>query len=95
MAAGDKYYMSFGEPKAAGVSVETAVSAWMEYIEPYAAQGVSLGDPGSLQNPGDMEWTASFIEQCETGGCTIGFLCVHWYWTPGPSWPAISCKGSF
>lgn len=85
IAAGDKYFMSFGEPKAAGVSVETAVSAWMEYIEPYAAQGVSLGAPGNLQNPGDMEWTANFLKQCETAGCTISFLCVHWFWTAGPN----------
>lgn len=85
VAAGDKYFMSFGEPKAGNIPVETAVTAWMKYIEPYAAQGVSLGAPGNLQNPGDMEWTANFLEQCETAGCTIGFLCVHWFWTPGPN----------
>lgn len=85
IAAGDKYFMSFGEPKSSGITPETAVTDWMANMEPYAAQGVSLGAPGNLQNPGDMEWLASFLKLCETAGCSIGFLCVHWFWTPGPN----------
>ena len=85
VAAGDKYFMSFGEPKTSGMTAETAVTYWMANMEPYAAQGVSLGTPGNLQNPGDMVWLGKFLDLCETAGCTISFVCVHWFWTPGPN----------
>ena len=85
VAAGDKYFMSFGEPAHSGVDAQTAVTAWMKYMEPYAAQGVSLGAPGNLQNPEDMVWLGKFLDLCETAGCTVGFVCVHWFWTPGPN----------
>lgn len=85
IAAGDKYFMSFGEPDTSDITAEAAVTYWMANMEPYAAQGVSLGAPGNLQNPRDMEWLATFLKGCETAGCTIGFLCVHWFWTPGPN----------
>lgn len=85
VAEGDKYFMSFGEPKPSGMTPETAVTYWMQTMEPYAAQGVSLGTPGNLQNPGDFEWLGNFLDLCETAGCTIGFVCVHWFWTAGPN----------
>lgn len=85
VAAGDKYFMSFGEPDTAGITPQTAVTDWMQNMEPYAAQGVSLGAPGNLQNPQDFEWLGTFLDLCETAGCTIGFVCVHWFWTPGPN----------
>ena len=85
IAAGDKYFMSYGEPAHSGITAQTAVTDWMQNMEPYAAQGVSLGAPGNLQNPVDFEWLGTFLDLCETAGCTIGFVCVHWFWTPGPS----------
>ncbi|KAL9074080.1 MAG: hypothetical protein Q9161_002489 [Pseudevernia consocians] len=85
VADGDKYFMSFGEPAHSGVTAQTAVTDWMNNMEPYAAQGVSLGTPGNLQNPVDFEWLGTFLDLCETAGCTIGFVCVHWFWTPGPN----------
>ena len=85
VAAGDKYFMSFGEPAHSGITAEAAVTAWMTDMEPYAAQGVSLGAPGNLQNPVDFEWLGNFLDGCEAAGCTIGFVCVHWFWTPGPN----------
>lgn len=83
VAAGDKYFMSFGEPAHSGITAETAVTSWMQNMEPYAAQGVSLGTPGNLQNPVDFVWLGNFLDLCEKAGCTIGFVCVHWFWTPG------------
>lgn len=83
IAAGDKYFMSFGEPLHSGMTAQTAVTYWMQNMEPYAAQGVSLGTPGNLQNPADFVWLGNFLDLCETAGCTIGFVCVHWFWTPG------------
>lgn len=85
VAAGDKYFMSFGEPAHSGITAETAVTDWMQNMEPYAAQGVSLGAPGNLQNPVDFVWLGDFLDLCEKAGCTIGFVCVHWFWTPGPN----------
>ena len=85
VAAGDKYFMSFGEPLGAGITAEAAVTYWMQTMEPYASQGVKLGTPANLQNPQDMAWLKKFLELCETAGCTVGFVTVHWFWTPGPS----------
>ncbi|KAL9135814.1 MAG: hypothetical protein Q9175_002990 [Cornicularia normoerica] len=85
VAGGDKYFMSFGEPKVSGMTPETGVTYWMANMEPYAAQGVSLGTPGNLQNPGDFAWLQKFLDLCETAGCTISFVCVHWFWTADPS----------
>ena len=81
--AGDKYFMSFGEPLGSGIKADAAVDYWMKNMEPYAADGVKLGTPGNLQNPKDMEWLSTFLDLCQTAGCTIGFVCVHWFWTPG------------
>ena len=83
--AGDKYFMSFGEPKTSGMTAATGVDLWMKNMQPYAAQGIKLGTPGNLQNPGDMDWLSSFMDLCETAGCDISFVCVHWFWTPGPN----------
>ena len=83
--AGDKYFMSFGEPKVSGMTADTGVDLWMKNVQPYAAQGIKLGTPGNLQNPGDMDWLARFLDLCETAGCDISFVCVHWFFTPGPN----------
>ena len=85
VAAGDKYFMSFGEPKTSGMTADTGVDLWMKNMQPYAAKGIKLGTPGNLQNPGDMEWLSRFMDLCETAGCDISFVCVHWFWTPGPN----------
>ena len=85
IAAGDKYFMSFGEPDTSGISPETAVDDWMKDMQPYAAQGVKLGAPANLQNPQDMDWLSKFLDGCSARGCNIGFVCVHWFWTADPS----------
>ena len=82
---GDKYFMSFGEPDTTGMSPSTAVTLFMANMQPYSAQGIKLGAPGNLQNPQDMAWLKEFLAGCRTAGCTIDFVCVHWFWTPGPS----------
>ena len=82
---GAKYFMSFGEPLGSGMSAATGVKLWMETMEPYAKQGIRCGTPANLQNPKDMQWLGDFMELCEQAGCTIGFVTVHWFWTPGPN----------
>ena len=81
VAAGDKYFMSYGEPDTSGISPETAVNDWMNTMQPYADQGVKLGAPANLQNPQDMDWLSKFLDGCSARGCKIGFVCVHWFWT--------------
>ena len=83
--AGDKYFMSFGEPLTSHMSADTGVDLWMKNMQPYAAQGIKLGTPGNLQNPQDMDWLSRFLDLCETAGCDISFVCVHWFFTPGPN----------
>ena len=85
VAAGDKYFMTFGEPLGAGISASEAVDYFLQVMQPYSAQGVKLGTPGNLQNPQDMKWLDDFMEGCLAKGCTIDFVCVHWFWTPGPN----------
>lgn len=85
IAAGDKYFMSFGEPLGAGITADEAVTYWMQTMQPYTSQGVKCGTPANLQNPQDMAWLKRFLELCESAGCDVGFVTVHWFWTPGPN----------
>ena len=85
VAAGDKYFMSFGEPQPSGLSPEDGVDLWMKNMQPYSAKGIKLGSPGNLQNPQDMNWTSKFLDLCATAGCDVSFVCVHWFFTPGPN----------
>ena len=81
VAAGAKYMLSFGEPGTPNdklnMNPQQAVDLWMEKMEPYAKQGVSIGAPGTLQNTQDFEWLSEFLDACT--GCTIGFIAMHWY----------------
>lgn len=85
IAAGDKYFMSFGEPLGAGITADEGVKYWMETMQPYTTQGIKCGTPANLQNPQDMAWLKRFLELCESAGCNVGFVTVHWFWTPGPN----------
>lgn len=85
IAAGDKYFMSFGEPLGAGITADEGVKYWMDTMQPYTTQGIKCGTPANLQNPQDMAWLKRFLELCESAGCNVGFVTVHWFWTPGPN----------
>jgi len=85
VAAGDKYFLSFGEPGTPNAQLymdpQDAVTLFLEKMQPYAEQGVSIGAPGTLQNDQDFAWLSSFLDLCDKAGCTIGFLAMHWFWT--------------
>ena len=85
VAAGDKYFLSFGEPGTPNAQLymdpQDAVTLFMQKMQPYAEQGVSIGAPGTLQNDQDFAWLSSFLDLCDKAGCKIGFLAMHWFWT--------------
>ena len=75
----EKYMLSFGEPGTRGpdqMSPSEAAQLWMEKMEPYTKQGVTIGAPGTLQNPPDFDWLNQFLAACTQ--CTIGFIAMHW-----------------
>lgn len=84
VAAGDKYFMSFGEPGTPNAQLhmepQDAVTLFMQKMQPYAEQGVIIGAPGTLQNDQDFAWLSSFLDGCDKAGCSIGFLAFHWFW---------------
>ena len=78
---GKKYFLSFGEPNAPGVNnmdAGTAAQIWMDKLEPYTKQGVTVGSPANLQNAEDFTWLNEFVDKCT--GCNIGFVAVHWFY---------------
>ncbi|KAL9607034.1 MAG: hypothetical protein Q9167_008014 [Letrouitia subvulpina] len=86
VAQGKKYFLSFGEPEFKDnpqlhMEPEEAVGLWMEKMQPYALQGVTVGAPAVLQPDEDLQWLAKFLDLCEAKGCKVGFVAVHWFWS--------------
>ena len=92
--SGTSYLMAFNEPDMpapqANMPVGTAVTAWKQYMAPYASGNVKLSSP-SVSNgvgtnpttgqPMGLDWLKPFLEQCS--GCAISFVPVHWYGCTG------------
>lgn len=78
---GEKYMLSFGEPGTPNptryMDPQDGAAYWMQYMEPYAKQGVKIGAPGTLQNTQDFQWLSSFLDACTE--CTISFIAMHWF----------------
>ena len=76
--------MSFGEPGTPNAQLQMdpqeAVTLFMQKMQPYAEQGVTIGAPGTLQTDQDYTWLSSFLDLCDKAGCSIGFLAMHWFW---------------
>lgn len=87
-----KYLMSFNEPDqttavgGSNIPVGTAVSAWKQYMAPYASKGYKLGSPAisngqginpATGQPEGLDWLKPFLQQCS--GCPISFAPIHWY----------------
>lgn len=64
------------------MNVSTAVSAYQEWIQPFAGQAL-LGAPavtnsgGTPADPMGLLYLEYFIGNCT--GCTIDFINLHWY----------------
>ena len=84
ISAGDKYFLSFGEPETQNdqgfqMDPQTAASTWMQYFQPYTGS-VTCGAPGVLQNTQDLTWLSQFMDACDKLGCKIGFVAIHWFY---------------
>ena len=81
VAAGDKYMLSFGEPGTPNPKLymdpQQGAQLFMDKMQPYANQGVTIGAPGTLQNKQDFAWLESFLDACTK--CSIGFIALHWF----------------
>lgn len=81
--AGAQYIFGFNEPdiaSQANLSPAAAAAGWMQYIEPFAQQGVKLVAPAvsNSAEPGQgLEWLSAFFEACSE--CTIDAINLHWY----------------
>ena len=86
IAKGAKYFLGFGEPEAQPyMSEKDAVTLFMHDLQPYAKQGIKVGAPAVLQPDPDLLWLKNFISLCETAGCKISFIAIHWVWGATPA----------
>ena len=84
ISEGQKYLLSFGEPETdpgaqSPQGVQAAAEGWMKFMQPYSGQA-SLGSPAVLQNTNDFNWLSEFLDACDSLGCDIGFIAIHWMW---------------
>ncbi|MCJ1453682.1 hypothetical protein MMC28_004030 [Mycoblastus sanguinarius] len=88
VSAGDKYFLSFGEPETTNAVLymdpQNATDLWMSKMQPYTSQGVTIGAPGVLQNTQDFTWLSQFLDLCDAAGCDIGFIAIHWFYVADP-----------
>ena len=72
------------------MDAETAAQRYMDVMEPWAQKGVKICSPGVLQPPEHLAWLKDFLAACETKGCTINMVCIHWFDTTSASTPGFS-----
>ena len=81
---GLKYFLSFGEPETPNdllhMEPQEAVDLFLKEMQPYAGS-VTIGAPSVTQPDRDLEWLSQFLDLCDAAGCSIGFVCVHWFWS--------------
>lgn len=92
IANGAKHFLGFGEPEApdtptmhTNMNPQDAVTLFMSDPQPYAKQGIKVGAPAVLQPDPDLNWLKQFLGLCETAGCQISFIAIHWVWSATPS----------
>lgn len=92
IASGAKYFLGFGEPEApdtptmhTNMNPQDAVTLFMSDLQPYAEQGIKVGAPAVLQPDPDLKWLKQFLGLCDTAGCKISFIAIHWVWSATPS----------
>lgn len=79
---GRKHFLSFGEPETPNdllhMEPPEAVDLFMKKMQPYA-NDVTLGAPSVTQPDRDLAWLSQFLDLCDAAGCSIGFVCIHWF----------------
>ncbi|SNX81408.1 uncharacterized protein MEPE_00113 [Melanopsichium pennsylvanicum] len=71
--------LGFNEPDISGQSnldPTTAANLWLQEIQPWKSRGVRLGSPQIVWN---LNWLGQFMSTCESIGCTVDFIAIHWY----------------
>jgi hypothetical protein len=81
ISAGADTLLGFNEPDLptqANMDVGTAVSAWKQYMQPFAGK-VKLASPAVTNggSPMGLTYLRNFISSCS--GCTIDVCAIHWY----------------
>jgi hypothetical protein len=83
IAAGSTAILTFNEPdlsSQANLDYETAAQGFMDYVQQFAGK-VKLGAPAVTNGgaPMGLTYMQNFLGACKTKGCTIDFVCIHWY----------------
>ena len=85
---GAKNFLSFGEPGTPNAQLyqtpDGAAQFFMDQMQTYTKQGVTIGAPGCLGGPQDWQWDQAFLCKCQTLGCDIGFIAGHWFDAAAP-----------
>ena len=85
---GAKNFLSFGEPGTPNDKLyqtpDGAAQFFMDQMQTYTKQGVTIGAPGCLGGPQDWQWDQAFLCKCQTLGCDIGFIAGHWFDAAAP-----------
>ncbi|TFK45568.1 hypothetical protein OE88DRAFT_1669063 [Heliocybe sulcata] len=76
--------LGFNEPDNAGqanMTPEDAATLWKQYIQPLAADGVTLVSPAVTYGGYGLPWMDQFFGNCTS--CTVDKIAIHWYggWT--------------
>lgn len=73
------HLLSFNEPDITGQSnmgAAAAAALHMQELQPWARRGVKVSSPNIVWK---IDWMDEFMKQCNSLGCTIDFVGIHWY----------------
>lgn len=85
VAAGEDYFLSFGEPNTNNsqnfyMDAQDGAQEFMTLLQPWATgHGVKVGSPGTLGSPDDVGWQNDFLDACAGLGCKISWVSCHWF----------------
>jgi hypothetical protein len=83
IAAGSTALLTFNEPdlsSQSNIDYETAAQGFMDNVQQFAGKA-RLGAPAVTNGgaPMGLTYMQNFLGACKTKGCTIDFVCIHWY----------------
>ena len=87
----ENFFLSFGEPNTPNdqgftMDAQEGANTFMTMMQPWATEhGVTIGSPGTLGGPQDVQWQNDFLDNCAKLGCKIGWVSAHWFSPCGPA----------
>lgn len=87
----ENFFLSFGEPNTPNsqgftMDAQEGANTFMTMMQPWATEhGVTIGSPGTLGMPTDIQWQNDFLDNCAKLGCKIGWVSAHWFSPCGKS----------